>query len=476
MSRTKNLQNIRILQIVKEKPDLTDEQICQEMKKYNSNISHSTVNYTVNHWKKKGYIIRSTDRPYRNRCSEEKRDEIEAIISQSNGNTTNSSELSLDPDLAASLLGYFYITIFKDAKTKANSTQRYLSWEHCYSFFRTMRDKYLIKKPAEMSGDEWEKDLDLMALHLGFYLASWGMYRGSSFFLQHDYKFHKDTIRYLFDNKLLWESDFVKTNELYKVFKEHDNSEINKLSSLFDRDLSNDVKSCYFGKKSLNNNNGNTDNEDAEVSSRDITQTQLTKILLGVCGCIPAYDRFFCEGVKKYGGSGTLSKKSFLQLVDYWEKNSKTIISKLHNTKAIPTYSSLGNKLYLYPPMKLVDMIFWQLGMLLSDIKAYYESKDSHKKRTVVTIMLFKTIKTKNFDGLMPTKEMLRSLDKKGELKLDKLEKLDTEIDKLYIKACEVAKRENTSEKDIMTKCDFLIEFLSKLRTDKGLDYTPFLI
>ena len=33
------------------------------------------------------------------------------------------------------------------------------------------------------SDKEKEKIVDYLALHLGFYLASWGMYRGSSFFV-----------------------------------------------------------------------------------------------------------------------------------------------------------------------------------------------------------------------------------------------------------------------------------------------------
>lgn len=34
------------------------------------------------------------------------------------------------------------------------------------------------------------KDLELLSLHLGFYLASWGMYRGSSGLLQKDFLIH----------------------------------------------------------------------------------------------------------------------------------------------------------------------------------------------------------------------------------------------------------------------------------------------
>src|ERR1700724_165165 len=46
------------------------------------------------------------------------------------------------------------------------------SWEHCYRYFRSA-DASTIRK-----------DHDQAALQLGFYLASWGMYRGSSFLLQ----------------------------------------------------------------------------------------------------------------------------------------------------------------------------------------------------------------------------------------------------------------------------------------------------
>jgi hypothetical protein len=48
---------------------------------------------------------------------------------------------------------------------------RYRSWEHCYRYFRQRR---------HLRAD---RDIDHAALQLGFYLASWGMYRGSSFLL-----------------------------------------------------------------------------------------------------------------------------------------------------------------------------------------------------------------------------------------------------------------------------------------------------
>ncbi|MDO4626572.1 MAG: hypothetical protein Q4A81_04605 [Pasteurellaceae bacterium] len=53
---------------------------------------------------------------------------------------------------------------------------RYKSWEHCYQCFHQA-----IKEGCD------DKTIDDLSLQLSFYLASWGMYRGSSFLLQRDY-------------------------------------------------------------------------------------------------------------------------------------------------------------------------------------------------------------------------------------------------------------------------------------------------
>lgn len=57
-------------------------------------------------------------------------------------------------------------------ETIKDSHGRYLSWCHCYNAFKENRS------------NRDEKTVDYLALHLAFYLASWGMYRGSSFLLQ----------------------------------------------------------------------------------------------------------------------------------------------------------------------------------------------------------------------------------------------------------------------------------------------------
>ena len=70
---------------------------------------------------------------------------------------------------------------------KLDSNARYRSWEHCYSNFYHARGK---------------EDVDIDYLSLGLhYLASWGMYRGSSFLLQKGYKIHIPVIEELLKNK-----------------------------------------------------------------------------------------------------------------------------------------------------------------------------------------------------------------------------------------------------------------------------------
>ena len=54
-------------------------------------------------------------------------------------------------------------TFYEDARANENGRSR--SWEHCYRVFRDART-------------DPSPDYDYLSLHLAFYLASWGMYRG----------------------------------------------------------------------------------------------------------------------------------------------------------------------------------------------------------------------------------------------------------------------------------------------------------
>jgi len=70
-------------------------------------------------------------------------------------------------------------------------------------------------------------------------------------------------------------------------------------------------------------------------------------------GCLPAYDRFFIEGVKHHNKNfRNLNKKSLQSLFNYVIDHKELITIQ----KAYPEY----------PLMKLVDIYFWQTGYDLS--------------------------------------------------------------------------------------------------------------
>jgi len=54
-------------------------------------------------------------------------------------------------------------------------TDRYASFDYCYNYFQTFKYNNKILDIAVSD------NLQLSCLHLGFYLASWGMLRGSTF-------------------------------------------------------------------------------------------------------------------------------------------------------------------------------------------------------------------------------------------------------------------------------------------------------
>jgi hypothetical protein len=195
-------------------------------------------------------------------------------------------------------------TLNKFIQEQNKEFHRFKSWEHCYRFFQK---EYFIN-----SDDVSEND-DLAALNLGFYLASWGMYRGSTFLLQNDYKIHVEIVKYLKEN--------------YKK-KEFSFEEI-KL-------LKNDISNIY--KKNANPNSS---------ANNSLSNTLITKILLGTYGCIPAYDRFFLNGfIFIKGNKCNFNNESFRKLNQFYDDNKKEFIEFEKN----------------YPKMKLLDMYFWKIG------------------------------------------------------------------------------------------------------------------
>lgn len=230
-------------------------------------------------------------------------------------------------------------------KRKTFKNHRYESWEHCYSHFQTHFKK------EELS----DEDVDYLALHLAFYLASWGMYRGSSFLLQRDYKVLIPVVRVLLE-----EGKEFTNDTLSRLIDTGSTADVLTYVSRyfkFDTRISKELENIRKGVK------------DEEIKN-EVSYTLRTKIILGTLGCIPAYDRFFKDGIKLNGVKALIqsySKNGLQKLIEFCRSN---ITSLKEVQKSI---NELGFK-EGYPMMKIIDMYFFQLGL-------EKENRDKKKKR-----------------------------------------------------------------------------------------------
>ena len=210
-------------------------------------------------------------------------------------------------------------TFYDDARANENGRSR--SWEHCYRVFRDART-------------DPSPDCDYLSLHLAFYLASWGMYRGSSFLLQKDYK----VLVPIVEEVLKPEYDClfgVACTDLREPGVQE------QLKKLYDY-----IADYHF--RPIRD----------KVAGREVTTpvspVLITKILMGTLGCVPAYDRFFVDGIKEHKvTTGEYSLKSVLKLADFYEAHN----DRLEEARRGMQYEDLT-----YPQMKLLDMGFWQVG------------------------------------------------------------------------------------------------------------------
>ena len=189
---------------------------------------------------------------------------------------------------------------------------RYKSWEHCYNAFKKYR--------------HGEDKTEFLCMHLSCFMASWGMLRNNKL-IEYDYFIHKDFVTEISDSKYdrLYDNSF-ENNDLIKEL-------VNIINKLY----------LYKIKKSKDN----------------LTDTFVTKILLGVFGCVPAFDRYFVKAVSQYKVcSQSFNERSLMNLQTFYN---------LHFEAFENLRKQFANEGVYYTPMKLIDMCFWQLGVDLKN-------------------------------------------------------------------------------------------------------------
>lgn len=225
-----------------------------------------------------------------------------------------------------------YVNNFFKDDSKRSQDGRYASFDYCFNYFQDFKAKGTTNNIAN------NKNLEKSCLHLGFYLASWGMYRGSSNLLQHSCHFLKKPLEVIAEyDKRIWEID-VDT---------YDNAKI--------------ILDCAEKiRKSLKN----------DRTGHEASDTLVTKIMLGVFGNVPSYDTYFLIAMRNDIG-GTLNMES-LEKVGGFYKDNKNVIDRLSkDIKTIDFLSDEEAKLNYtklnYTKAKIIDMYGFMKGLEIGE-------------------------------------------------------------------------------------------------------------
>lgn len=193
---------------------------------------------------------------------------------------------------------------------------RMLSWDHCYGFFHR-----LPQSPTTTQIDE-------AALHLAFFLASYGMYRGSTVLLQKDYKFLIPVIKKLRSPELSTGSPSNSvTDACGAAAAEAAWTRLGIMES-FLREIGVDQRSIGILS---------------------------TKIMLGTWATVPAFDTSLRAALRAADiGKATYSKRNFLTVFAYLHRNA-------------PAFQAQVDRFHTegfshYPAMRVIDALLWHLG------------------------------------------------------------------------------------------------------------------
>ncbi|MBW3112506.1 hypothetical protein KYJ26_11730 [Bacillus sp. MCCB 382] len=218
-------------------------------------------------------------------------------------------------------------------ETTQDPHHRFKSWEHCYRFF-SKHHQHL----------EDEDISDQACLQLAFYLASWGMLRGSSFLLFKDYKVHQYFIRE------------VVRNPVYKDPFQMNEGEFLDVGTFKDMDkLIGNIRNVYLDNITV------LQGKEVEIN---VSDTLVTKIMLGVFGNVPTYDRYFKMGIALFGFNQQLNARSLGELANFYNEH----VGEFRACRRLLDSGDIH-----YTPMKLVDMYFWQIGYMLESSDQFEE-------------------------------------------------------------------------------------------------------
>jgi hypothetical protein len=195
------------------------------------------------------------------------------------------------------------------------------SYDHCFNYFADTADL--------------TADMEKSCAVLEFYLASWGMYRGSSYLLKYtNSTAFRPVVEYVAGNR---KALIVIDVDMY------DDAAIGAIIEAYDG-----VRAALdLGKH------------------RHITL--VTKIMAAVFGCVPAYDDNFRRGLQRVVDGhakvpgGTLTARSLNSLADIYRANREAV-DELHDDSRTVLFDGSGLSHHRLTKAKILDMYCFQLG------------------------------------------------------------------------------------------------------------------
>lgn len=193
-------------------------------------------------------------------------------------------------------------------------TDRYASFDYCFNYFQERAESGNL---AEIAEGPALKDA---CLELGFYLASWGMYRGSADLSKRSLAYLVPVMRVI----------AVAPHEIWSC-DANDYSESHCSLILEIRDQ---VRAAFL---------------------KGATDTLVTKVMLGAFGCVPAFDTYFSKGF----GTWTFNRSALGRIAEFYDRNASVIESH-----RVPTldFAAGRDTSRLYTRAKVIDMVFFTEG------------------------------------------------------------------------------------------------------------------
>ena len=197
--------------------------------------------------------------------------------------------------------------------------ERYTSFDYCFNYFQSFREAGKVSELANPT------NLQASCLQLGFFLASWGMYRGSADLLEKSSRYLVPAIGIV-----------ARTEDSFWGIDAHcyTNSNIENI--------------CVLAGSFI------------QVYPR-VSDILLTKIMLGVFGTVPAFDTNFKRGCRAEGITATFGPNALSRLGRFYLENAALI-----DEYRVPTLDFLTGEptQRTYTRAKVIDMTFFMEGSI----------------------------------------------------------------------------------------------------------------